>query len=452
MTEEKKTMKDKKIEKKSNKAVKKVKKVSKKTSETEKKVSASKRVASKVIKTVKDKKPKKKIRALEKKDLETKKKAQEEMIKRAKEEEKNFLEAEKRIREAERNAREIEQKRAQKARKEAGKTEMKKAPVQEEKPREGGIMRIQSEKKNAKEVEIKTKEEIYTMEEEKKPMEDEKKAKTAVKAKTKVEKKKPVEEHRAPVETPDDFSPTKNNSGRSAIFISLIALAIAFFNFFAPPTVPTQNVDLSGIQDNIDAVSSSVKSMKSKIAENRQLLDSQIAASSERFEKQKAETDRMYLTTGFTELVKEIQPSLGIYCKRATVKYLKLAKTAKTGTNTVAVDCNFENKGTQKANIVPGSLTMIGGVDQKVIANAVERIDNGEATTIPAGSSAGKQYHVVLTEAGAANMKGGVLKMSFRAYTDKSALGMIKRKTHKEISDEQLKELTGKNHMFSFLL
>jgi hypothetical protein len=289
------------------------------------------------------------------------------------------------------------------------------------------------------------------MEDKKKPMEDEKKAKE-VKAKTKEEERNPMEEQRAPMESPTDFSAPKNNSGRSAIFISLIALAVAFFNFFTPASAPIQKVDLGGIQDNIDAVSSSVKNMKSEIAENRQLLDSQIASSEEKFERQKAETDKMYLTTGFTELVKGIQPSLGIYCRRTTVTYLKLSKTAKTGTNTVAVDCDFENKGTVKANIVPGSLIMIGGKGQKVIDNAVERIDNGEMTTILPGTIGAKQYHIVLTEAGVANMKGGVLKMAFKAYTDKAVLGMIKRRTHKEISAEQLKELTETDHMFSFLL
>jgi hypothetical protein len=44
------------------------------------------------------------------------------------------------------------------------------------------------------------------------------------------------------------------------------------------------------------------------------------------------------------------------------------------------------------------------------------------------------------------------LKMTFQSYTDIAALAMIKRKTHKEISGEQLKELTATNHMFSFLL
>ena len=290
------------------------------------------------------------------------------------------------------------------------------------------------------------------MEEEKKPMEDKKKAKE-VKVKTKVEEKKPMEEQKTTMESPADFSPPTNNNGRTAVFISLIAMAVAFFNFFTPPaSAPTQNVDLGGIEDNINAVSSSVKKMNSKITENRRLLDSQIASSAEKFEHQKSETEKMSLTSGFTDLVKRMQPSLGIYCKRAAVSYIKLSKTAKTGSNTVAVDCNFNNNGTLKANIVPGSVIMIGGKGQQVIDNAVERIDNGEETTILPGKSSEKQYHVVLTEAGAANMKGGVLKMSFQAYTDKAALGMIKRKTHKEISGEQLKELTAKNHMFSFLL
>ncbi len=442
MTEEKKAMKekkDKKIAKKAKETQKEIKKIQIKAKETEKKdkkAKVTKGAAKKVIKVEKDKEIKKKAKEAEKKVQEAKKKAQEEVRKRALEEENKFREAEKRIREAEKKAREVEMTRVQEA---------------ENKAREAEIKRVQEEKNKAKEVEIKTKEEMKTMEEEKKPMEDEKKAKE-VKVKTKEKEREPMEEQRITMESPADFSPPKNNSGRSAIFISLIALAVAFFNFFTPVSTPTQNVDLGGIQDNINAVSSSVKKMNSKITENRQLLDSQIASSAEKFEQQKAETDKMYLTSGFAELVKGMQPSLGIYCKRATVSYIKLSKTAKTGTNTVAVDCNFNNNGTLKANIVPGSLIMIGGKAQQVIDNAVERIDNGEETTILPGRSSGKQYHIVLTDAGAANMKGGVLKMSFQAYTDKAALAMIKRKTHKEISGEQLKELTEKNHMFSFLL
>jgi hypothetical protein len=42
--------------------------------------------------------------------------------------------------------------------------------------------------------------------------------------------------------------------------------------------------------------------------------------------------------------------------------------------------------------------------------------------------------------------------MSFLSYTDEAALGMIERKTHKAISGQQLKELTEKHYMFSFLL
>ena len=460
MIEEKKAMKekkDKKIAKKSKETQNKTKKIQNKVKETEKKVKkakVAKGVAKKIIKVEKDKGLKKKVKETEteKKAQEAKKKAQEEMRKRAREEEKKFREAEKRIREAEKKAREAEITRVQEVEKKARESEMKRVQQAKKKAQEAELKKVQEEKKKAKEVEIKTKEEMKTMEEEKKPMEDEKKAKE-VKAKTKKVEKKPVEEQRAPIEAPTDFSAPKNNNGRTAVFISLIALAVAFFNFFTPPaSAPTKNVDLGGIQDNIDAVSSSVKNMKSKIAENRKLLDSQIASSEKKFEKQKAEADKMYLASGFTELVKDIQPSLGIYCKRASVQYLKLAKTAKAGANTVAVDCTFDNNGTLKANIIPGSLIMIGGKGQKVIDNAVERIDNGEATTILPGTSNGKQYHIVLTEAGTSNMKGGVLKMSFQAYTDKAALGMIKRKTHKEISEEQLKELTKKNHMFSFLL
>jgi hypothetical protein len=449
MTEEKKAMKenkDKKIANKAKETQKKTKKIQNKARETEKKAkkaNVTKGAPKKVLKVEKDKEIKKKAKEAEKKVQESKKRAQEEVRKRAREEEDKFREAEKRIREAEKKAREVEMTRVQEA---------------EKKAREAEIKRDQEEKKKAKEVEIKTKKEMKIMEEEKKPMEDEKKAKE-VKVKTKKEESNPMEEQSNPMEeqrttmeSPADFSPPKNNSGRSAIFISLIALAVAFFNFFTPASAPTQNVDLGGIQDNIDAVSSSVKKMNSKITENRHLLDSQIASSAEKFDRQKAETDKMYLTSGFSEMVKGMQPSLGIYCKRASVSYIKLSKTAKTGTNTVAVDCNFDNKGTLKANIVPGSLIMLGGKGQQVIDNAVERIDNGEATTILPGRSSGKQYHVVLTEAGAANMKGGVLKMTFQSYTDIAALAMIKRKTHKEISGEQLKELTATNHMFSFLL
>jgi len=143
---------------------------------------------------------------------------------------------------------------------------------------------------------------------------------------------------------------------------------------------------------------------------------------------------------------------LSIYCKRANVAYIKLVKTAKSASNSVAVNCNFSNSGVLKANIVPGSIILIGGKGQKVIDNAVERIDNGEEITILPGRSHDKQYHIVLTGGGASNMKGGVMKMSFQSSTDKAALSIIKRKTNKEITEQQLRELTKKSHIFSFLL
>ena len=328
-------------------------------------------------------------------------------------------------------------------------------------------------------------------------MADEKKDKE-VKVNTKEEERKPMEDQETTTESPADVAPSTNNSGKNAMFISLIALAVAAFSFFAPaPSAP--KADLSKIQNKIDKISKKVikkqdrfakayegmrheidkmsasvlkeqagtkqnlddlyssvtkahsilEKMNLSITENRHILDYQIADAAEKFELQKNEVS---LGSGFSDLITDIQPSLGIYCKRANVSYIKLAKTAKSDTNTVAVDCNFNNSGTLKANIVPGSIVMIGGKGQKVIDNAVERIDNGEETTILPGRSNNKQYHIVLTDDGASKMKGGVMKMSFQSSTDKAALGIIKRKTNKEISGKQLKELTKKSHIFSFLL
>ena len=207
--------------------------------------------------------------------------------------------------------------------------------------------------------------------------------------------------------------------------------------------------DLDSLYSSVTKAHSILGKMNLSIAENRHILDYQIADAAEKFEQQKNEVS---LGSGFSDLITEIQPSLRIYCKRANVSYIKLAKTAKSETNTVAVDCNFNNSGMLKANIVPGSVVVIGGKGQKVIDNAVERIDNGEETTILPGRSNAKQYHIVLTADGASKMKGGVMKMSFQSSADKAALGIIKRRTNKEISGKQLKELTKKNHIFSFLL
>ena len=321
-------------------------------------------------------------------------------------------------------------------------------------------------------------------------MADEKKDKE-IKVKTTEKEGKPMEDQKTTTESPADVAPTTNNSGKNAMFISLIALAVASFGFFAPaPSAPKADVskiqkkidklsktvnkkqegirheidkisasvskEQAGIKENLDSLYSSVtkahsilENMNLSITETRHILDYQIADSAEKFEQQKNETN---LGSGFSDLITDIKPSLGIYCKRANVSYIKLAKTAKSDTNTVAVDCNFNNSGTLKANIVPGSIVMIGCKGQKVIDNAVERIDNGEETTILPGRSSDKQYHIVLTDDGASKMKGGVMKMSFQSSTDKAALGIIKRKTNKEISGKQLKELTKKSHIFSFLL
>jgi len=305
-------------------------------------------------------------------------------------------------------------------------------------------------------------------------MVDEKKDKE-VKVNTKEKERKPMKDQKTTTKSTTKVAPSTNNSGKSAMFISLIALGVASYTMLTPaPTPKAPKADLSkvhhkidkitasvlkeqkGTKENLDSLYSSVtkahsilEKMNLSIVETRHVLDYEIATSAERFEQQKGEVS---LGSGFSDLITEIQPSLGIYCKRANVSYIKLAKTAKTGSNTVAVDCSFNNAGALKANIVPGSIVMIGGKGQKAIDNAVERIDNGEKTTILPGRSNDKQYHVVLTDEGASKMKGGVLKMSFQAYTDEAALGIIKRRTNKEISGEQLKELTKKSHIFSFLL
>ena len=287
-----------------------------------------------------------------------------------------------------------------------------------------------------------------------------------------------MKDQKTTTKSTENVAPSTNNSGKSAMFIYLIALGVASYTMLMPEPTPkapkAPNVDLSktqhkidkisssvlkdqqGIKDNIDAVTNSVvkahkilEKMNLSIVETRHILDYEIATSAERFEQQKGEVS---LGSGFSDLITEIQPSLGIYCKRANVSYIKLAETAKTGANTVAVDCSFNNAGALKVNIVPGSIVMIGGKGQQAIDNAVERIDNGGKTTIIPGRSNDKQYHVVLTDEGSSKMKGGVLKMSFQSYTDEAALGIIKRRTNKNISGEQLKELTKKSHIFSFLL
>ena len=313
------------------------------------------------------------------------------------------------------------------------------------------------------------------------------------KVEAKEEEKKPMEDQEITTELPADVAPAPNSSGKGAMFISLIALAVAAFGFLNPAPAPkAPKADLSKIQKNIDKLSKKIikkqdglrheidkisasvlkeqagtrqdldslyssvtkahsilGKMNLSVVENRHLLDYQIADAAEKFEQQKNEVS---LGSGFSDLITEIQPALRIYCKRANVSYIKLAKTAKSDTNTVAVDCDFNNSGMLKANIVPGSVVVIGGKGQKVIDNAVERIDNGEETTILPGRSNAKQYHIVLTADGASKMKGGVMKMSFQSSADKAALGIIKRRTNKEISGKQLKELTKKNHIFSFLL
>tara|TARA_B100000686_G_scaffold57111_1_gene61314 strand:- start:6368 stop:7321 length:954 start_codon:yes stop_codon:yes gene_type:complete len=307
-------------------------------------------------------------------------------------------------------------------------------------------------------------------------------------------KEEPRNDQEVAIETSVSSAPAQNSSGKGTIFISLIALAISSYVFLSPPPPPPK-IDLSkidkldkkidkissktdkeykavrdeidklltsvhseqkGIKDNLDTVTSSVSQahkimakMNLAIAKNEHDLEYAIADSAEKFEQQQ---NQLNLGSGFTNLITEIKPSLSIYCKRANVAYIKLAKTAKSGTNSVAVNCNFSNSGVLKANIVPGPVILIGGKGQKVIDNAVERIDNGEETTILPGRSHDKQYHIVLTSGGVSNMKGGVMKMSFQSSTDKAALNIIKRKTSKRITEKQLRELTKKSHIFSFLL
>ena len=66
-----------------------------------------------------------------------------------------------------------------------------------------------------------------------------------------------MEDQETTTESPADVAPSTNNSGKNAMFISLIALAVAAFSFFAPaPSAP--KADLSKIQNKIDKISKKV--------------------------------------------------------------------------------------------------------------------------------------------------------------------------------------------------
>lgn len=269
-------------------------------------------------------------------------------------------------------------------------------------------------------------------------------------------------------EPPTVTENTNNQGSKAATSIAVVALVVAFglsfFNYVFTNSVRSeiqnQNLDLERFQSSIDklerfqsSIEKLTSNMKAEVDKNRQLLNTQIASSTEKFEKQRiqmenqrSQTEKMNLTMGFGEIVKDLYPVLEIYCQHAKIK------TAKVGANTVPIDCSFKNKGKLKANIVPDTLIMLGGKDYSVINSAIERIDNGEKASVSPGSTSRKQYYVVLTKNGAANIKNAAFKVSFRAFTDASAIEMIKRRTNKEITDKDLKELSEKSYTFTFQL
>jgi hypothetical protein len=279
-----------------------------------------------------------------------------------------------------------------------------------------------------------------------------------VKKAEKVKKEEIVEETYKATESPT-VTTTNNLGSKAAISIATIALVVAFglsfFNYLFTNSVRSeiqkQNLNLDKFQTSIEKLTSS---MKEKVDKNRQFLNAQIASSTAKFEKQRiqmenqlSQTEKMHLTMGFGEIVKDLRPVLEIYCQHAKIK------TAKVGANTVPIDCSFKNIGKLKANIVPDTLIMLGGKDYSVVDSAIERIDNGEKNSVSPGKTSWRQYYVVLTKNGAANIKNSAFKVSFRAFTtDVSALEMIKRRTNKEITDKELKELSEKSYTFTFQL
>jgi hypothetical protein len=272
-----------------------------------------------------------------------------------------------------------------------------------------------------------------------------------------VKKEEKTEEVYKTIESPTIAAPTNSNGGgKAATSIAVVALVVAFglsfFNYVFTNSVRSeiqeQNLDLEKFQASIEKLTSS---MKAKVDKNRQLLDTQIASSTEKFEKQRiqmenqrSQTEKMHLTMGFGEIVKDLRPVLEIYCQDAKIR------TAKVGANTVPIDCSFKNIGNLKANIVPDTLIMLGGKDYSVIDSAIERIDNGEKSSVSPGKTSRRQYYVVLTKNGAANIKNAAFKISFRAFTDASAIEMIKRRTNKAITDKELEELSEKSYTFTF--
>ncbi len=127
-----------------------------------------------------------------------------------------------------------------------------------------------------------------------------------------------MKDQKTTTKSTENVAPSTNNSGKSAMFISLIALGVASYTMLMPEPTPkapkAPNVDLSkiqhkidkisssvlkdqqGIKDNIDAVTNSVvkahkilEKMNLSIVETRHILDYEIATSAERFEQQKGE-------------------------------------------------------------------------------------------------------------------------------------------------------------------
>lgn len=265
-------------------------------------------------------------------------------------------------------------------------------------------------------------------------------------------------EEKKDTELPTTAPTTRTRSDRTAIFIAVLALLVSlaaiFFNYLFTNSVHTdiqkQKLELDKFQANIGLVTSN---MRKEIDDNRLLLDAQIASSTEKFEKQRIQiesqrgrTEKINRTMGLTKLYKDLRPSIEVDCQRGKIYTAKISK------NTVPIDCSFKNLGTLKANIIPVTLIMVGGKDYKDIDGAIERIDNREVNSILPSKTSGSRYYVVLTENGAANLKKASFKIGFRAFTNASAISVIKKRTKETITDKELKELSEQGYTFTFPL
>lgn len=142
-------------------------------------------------------------------------------------------------------------------------------------------------------------------------------------------------------------------------------------------------------------------------------------------EDKRRKADEIRLASELSKAKSELIPVLAFNC--STEKFtLRLVK----------IHCNFKNNGLHKISITPEKYNLVDSITQKIVDDAIDKVENADQNWLPAGVTGSNTYDVYLTEKGD-KLKNRTISVKVKAQTDELVVDELRK-----IADGKINEAT----------